>query len=291
MFREITIEDIEWIENSIKDSDCLSCDYSPFNIFGWKDSYKTEINKIEDCLVCRLSIGEKWHYLFPCGNGQVDEALNTLEKNHNENFDYPLIIMCNRKQAEYLGDAYDIELKVGYYDYIYNAGDLMELKGSKYHGKRNHIAQFNKKYDWKYVPLSNENLADAEMLMLDWFESMGSEDFRPELNLLRNSVKYSDEFNIVGGILYADNEPAALSVASFPGNDTLDIHIEKANTKFSGVYAKIMNESVKYAYSIKEFAYVNREEDMGLENLKKSKLSLHPAFLEEKFVCTKKDII
>ena len=291
MFREITINDIGWIEDCIKDSDCLSCDYSPFNIYGWKNLYKTEIDRMEDCLICRLNIDEKWHYLFPCGSGDIISALDTLEKYHNDNFDYPLIFMCNKKQIEYLGDAYSIELKPGYYDYVYNTIDLIELKGAKYHGKRNHIAQFNKKYDWKFVPINNDNLADAEKLVLEWYEATGSEDVMLELNLLRDSVKYSDKFNIVSGLLYANYEPAALSVASFPGNDTLDIHIEKGNTKFSGVYAKIMNESVKYAYSVREFSYVNREEDLGLDNLKKSKLSLHPAFLEEKFVCIKKDII
>lgn len=291
MFRELTINDIDWIEDCINDSDCLSCDYSPFNIYGWKELYKTEIDRIKDCLICRLNIDDKWHYLFPCGAGNVADALEVLEKYHNDNFDYSLIFMCNKKQSDYLGNDYSIELKAGYYDYIYNAIDLVELKGSKYHSKRNHIAQFNKKYDWKFIPISSENLHDAERLMLEWYENVESEDLMSELKILRDSVKYSDEFNIISGLLYVGDEPAALSVASFPGNDTLDIHIEKGNTKYSGVYAKIMNEIVKYAYSVRSFSYVNREEDLGLENLKKSKLSLHPAFLEEKFVCTKKDII
>lgn len=288
MFHKLEIEDIAWIEECLNQSDCLSCDYSPFNIFAWVSTYSTEIADVSGFFVGRLFIENKWFYLFPCGKGNLEEALDKLIKYHYDNYDYPIIFMCNGKQAEYLGDSFEKELPPGYFDYIYNAKDLIELKGSKYHGKRNHIAQFDKKYNFSFVALDKSNLNDAQLLMKKWYNQTGADSYEEELLVINSAVEYANEFNIVGGMIYVEGNPVALSIGTFPGNDTLDVHIEKADTSYTGSYSKIMNEFAKYAYSIQKFTYINREEDMGLENLKKAKLSLHPVFLEEKWICTKK---
>lgn len=288
MFRELEIEDICWIESCLKGSDCYSCDYSPFNLFAWKDTYSTEITKINEFFVGRIIVDDKWLYLYPCGKGDVKAVIDSLAEYHNAHYDYPLLFMCNRVQSEYLGEDFDKELRPGFADYMYNALDLIELKGSKYHKKRNLIAQFNKKYSWRLVPLCDDNLEDGKELMKRWHLQTGADSYNEELLVLEQAVKYSEEFNAFGSILYVEDVPVALAIGTFPGNDTLDVHIEKADTSYTGVYAKIMNEFAKYAYGIKQFSYINREEDMGIENLKKAKLSLYPAFLEEKWVCTKK---
>lgn len=288
MFRELEIEDISWIENCLTDSECYSCDYSPFNLFAWKAAYSTEIAKIDDLFVGRISVDNKWLYLYPCGKGDVKTAIEKLIDYHKSNYDYPLMFMCNRAQAEFLGDDYNKELRPGYADYMYNASDLVELKGSKYHKKRNLIAQFDKKYSWTFTPLSENNIEDAKDLMKRWHLQTGADSYDEELIVLEQAVKFAKEFKVFGTILYVENVPVALAIGTFPGNDTLDVHIEKADTAYTGVYAKIMNEFAKYAYEIKKVSYINREEDMGIENLKKAKLSLYPAFLEEKWVCTKK---
>lgn len=288
MFRELELDDISWIKDRLNGSCCYSCDYSPFNLFAWKGTYSTEICEIDGFFVGRIIVDDKWLYLFPCGEGNLMQVIDKLDKQHNEDFDYPLMFMCNREQAEFLGDDYEKELRPGYVDYIYNAMDLIELKGSKYHGKRNHIAQFNKKYDWRFEALNSANLNDAKILMANWYNQSGADSYEEELVVLDLAVKYSAEFNIIGGLIYAEKMPVALAIGTCPGNDTLDVHIEKADTSFIGSYSKIMNEFAKYAYSIQKFSYINREEDMGIENLKKAKLSLHPAFLEEKIVCVKK---
>lgn len=288
MFHRMTIDDIKWVTSCLEGQEVFSADYAPLNIFGWAEEYSTEIDLISGCLSIRMkSDNGNWAYLYPCGNGDVKSVISYLENYHKENYDSQFSVICNPKQSKNLGDGYIGEHPIEYNDYIYNTIDLVELKGSKYHSKRNHISQFDRKYEWKFLPLNKDNLNDAIDIMVKWQEQCRADSYESEMKLLELSVAYAKEFNIIGGILYAHNVPVALSVGTLIREGLLDVHLEKADTAYSGVYSKIMNEFTKYAYERTGAELINREEDMGIENLRKAKLSLHPAFLEEKHIFTK----
>ena len=100
----------------------------------------------------------------------------------------------------------------------------------------------------------------------------------------KNYFSYYSELGLTGGIIRIDGRIAALTIGERLNSDTFCVHIEKADTSYNGIYAAINNCFAKSAAA--DFRYINREEDMGIEGLRKSKLSYHPAFLVEKNIVT-----
>lgn len=85
-----------------------------------------------------------------------------------------------------------------------------------------------------------------------------------------------NELNLKGGIIRVNGKVEGFTIGSRTNSDTLDIHIEKATPEINGAYTAVMNEFAKAESS--DFEYINREEDMGLEGLRKSKRSYYPEF-------------
>lgn len=90
----------------------------------------------------------------------------------------------------------------------------------------------------------------------------------------------------IGGI-YIDGNLEAYSIGSYnPDTKYAYIHIEKANPNFRGLYNYINQQFLIHEFPDAEF--VNREDDMGQEGLRKAKLSYKPVRLETKYIIRQK---
>ena len=171
-------------------------------------------------------------------------------------------------------------------DYLYLTKSLAELPGGKYHKKKNHISQFMRKHpDTEYHPLSKELAPDALSVENEWFKANGGDDDydkKIECEIIKEALDLFDELNLSGGILYADGKPVAMTIASAVTGYTADVHFEKAVPEYDrdGAYAVINRELAK---AMIRFDYLNREEDLGIEGLRKAKLSYHPDILLAKW--------
>lgn len=173
------------------------------------------------------------------------------------------------------------------YDYIYLTQDLINLKGKAYHGKKNHLNYFKKTYEYEYVELT-EDMADRAMKFISDFNR--KKEIPPhEMELLKMEEEaMEDVFNNLdkagysAGAIMIDGSIEAVAVGGQLGKNTVTEHVEKANTDFRGLYQAINNEFCKHVASKAE--YINREEDMGIENLRKSKLSYKPVELLAKYI-------
>lgn len=196
-------------------------------------------------------------------------------------------LLCKNFSPAKIEEAPDLS------DYIYNKEDLAELPGSKYSKKRNHINQFRKKYsDIRLELITPQNLKTACELEQKWFtENTSGEkadslvDLHQEGEIICAALKNFEELSrlagMKGGILFADGEPVAFCLSSFLSPLVTDIHFEKCLSSFArdGGYAVINNE---YAKTI-ETKYINREEDLGIEGLRKAKRSYYPEIILPKF--------
>lgn len=176
-----------------------------------------------------------------------------------------------------------------YFDYCYPTEDLAKLSGNRYHKKKNHLNQFLKKHDGRYTmsAITNENALDALEAATQWCQTNGCKgdyDLCYEFQGISKLLKTWDvqkEYGLEGVIVYVDHNPVAFSLAEPWHQDTLLVHIEKGDTQYPGIYAAVNYAMANQALG--RFAYLNREQDMGIEGIRKAKRSYLPSHLVEKF--------
>lgn len=167
-------------------------------------------------------------------------------------------------------------------EYVYDIKNLSQLSGKKYHSKRNHISKFSKLYDWKYIPyIKNIECMD---FFEKWFKiySQDEEKFnKQEYLAIKKALKDFRVLELLGGILEVDGKIIACTIGERINKDALLVHFEKALPEYKGSYSMINNEFCKSECG--NFRFVNREEDMGIPGLRKSKLSYKPMLLLNKY--------
>ena len=183
-------------------------------------------------------------------------------------------------------DQFNYNLNRSVSDYIYTTDKLIHLRGKKLQSKRNHINRFMRENDWEYMTLTgNPRLVEECKEMLHQWMEVNSIEKDPSLEYDDHAttlmLEHFEELELTGGLICVDNEIAAFSIGEPLTKDTVIVHVEKAFTTIHGAYAIINQQFVKN--EAEGFTYVNREEDMGIENLRKAKLSYQPDLLLEKF--------
>jgi len=179
---------------------------------------------------------------------------------------------------ENLGRQLVSEGQRGHWDYLYAVDELIELKGNRYHKKKNLVNQFRKKYDFIYKPMGMEMIDRAMAMQEDWctWRDCESSDALASENRAISRVLSSWEKlpGLLGGAIVVDREMAAYTVAESLSEDTLLIHFEKGNPDYKGVYQAINQMFLEH--SGRNFKILNREQDLGDDGLRKAKLSYHP---------------
>lgn len=173
------------------------------------------------------------------------------------------------------------------YDYIYRTQDLIDLKGREYHGKKNHLNFFKKNFEYEYVEMTSA-MADDAMRFIDEFNKRKDvpahemELLKMEEMAMKDVFENLEAVGYSAGAIMIDDKIEAIAVGGKLGNKMVTEHVEKANVDFRGLYQAINNEFCKNVASWAK--YINREEDMGIPNLRKAKLSYRPARLLEKYI-------
>lgn len=286
-FRKIKLDDKKWIDEILKSSDFMSSDNAFGTMFVWSNVYNLEIC-CEDGILFRRYGKENKSYAFPIGAGNIKSSINLIasaEFEKNEDFKLVGITQRMKEQLEKMyPDKFEFFLTEEYSEYVYNVSDLAYLEGKKYHSKRNHVAKFEKLYNWSYEEVSNENIADCKKIADDWCkkskycsENGGNDEFCA----LSKTFNNFEKLDFVGGLIKVDGMPVAFEIGEKINNDVFVVHFEKANSDYQGAYAIINREFVKN--ELMSYKYVNREEDLGIEGLRKAKRSYHPEILLKKF--------
>jgi hypothetical protein len=176
------------------------------------------------------------------------------------------------------GNEAKIAEERGHWDYLYTVADLIELKGNRYHKKKNLLNQFVKKYDYVYRPFGAELIGLALDMQQDWCtwrDCESSEVLSAENKAISRVLHDWQHFEgIQGGAIIADDAMVAYTVAERLTRDSIVIHFEKGDTQYKGIYQAI--NQMFLAHSASNYALVNREQDLDDQGLRKAKLSYHP---------------
>jgi hypothetical protein len=228
--------------------------------------------------------------MLPLGNGCLKNAITLIEKEaERENKPFRLQGLSPKmkiKIEEIFPEKFDFASNRDYSDYIYLRKDLATLKGKKFQPKRNHINQFLRAFpDYEFLQITPEIVSQCIDLERIWEKRSTIEDEtemrKTERKAITAALENFSELGLSGCAIKVNDKIAAFTYGSPINNTVFDVACEKADTKIIGAYAMINN---LFAKKIPEnFIYLNREEDLGIEGLRKAKLSYQPYEILSKF--------
>ena len=298
-WKTIGLEDKPIIESYYAYEQSKCCEFSFSNNYLWAPFYDMEYGIIEDMLVF-ITRAEELSVGMPMAKDKESEknlvkAVNALEEMFAERgLPFQMHLVTEEKFAvleEAFPGRFCIEYNRDKADYIYDMEKMISLAGKKLHGKRNHINKFKENNpDWRYEPLSAENVPACILMAEEWKEKNLCEEKgekHMEFCVTLRSLEEYEQLGLKGGVLWAGDRVVAFTLGEELNKDMFVVHIEKALAEVQGAYPMINQQFLTHEAS--QYAYVNREEDTGAEGLRKAKLSYYPVFLQEKGVVRKNE--
>lgn len=300
----MTPSELHNIFNNIDTTELLGNDCSPANIFLYQEQYKIS-TLVKDDVFYRFygdfsDTNKKIGFPLPyktCQSNYLRDALLYL----TESFKEVEFCFCTEKQTQQLNEIisqffpqYSIQWECNRErsDYLYLQENLANLHGQIYQKKKNHVLHFLKTYDnkWNFSFFTSQNITNKQkedILQIEekWFIKKNGDtesNLIEEKRIIKNAIDNFENFNLIGGIIYIQNTPVAMTLASPISPSVLDIHFEKSLNEpaKNGAYAAINNF---FAKECKNFQYLNREEDLGIPGLRKAKLSYKPQIILDKY--------
>lgn len=295
LFKNIDINSKKELDPYFDMVDYEACEYCFTTLYMWQHVYKTGYYIGDDFAVLVGEYEGNSFSILPLATKErlpevidfvIDYFKNINKKVYLRGITKEIIDVLNEihpGKFEYIEER-DL------FDYIYDAESLRTLAGRKNQKKRNHINYFLKEYDgrFEYKLLDKENFDECLKLMKDWtinkeehdsFDEGMDDELVAIKKIFNNYDILKDRVKVFG--IYIDGKLEAFSIGEFLNKNMALIHIEKANPEIRGLYPLINQQ-----FLVKEFAdveFVNREEDLGIEGLRKAKLSYHPCRFVEKY--------
>lgn len=267
----------------------LSCEITPMTLLIWKNYYHQKIAFYEDMMF--VSLGEKSEIFLLPFSKDMEKAVNLLKEVTKAQNRKLIFLAAEGERLDtfnsIFGEYFSQKESRDDFEYLYLTENLRNLKGKKYHSKRNHISAFSKAYNWSYERLTPSILPEVFEMADEWTAEMKQltddpQSIEVENIALKEYLPHMEKLNLRGGCIRVDGKIVAFTFGSPINSKVFDVHVEKALPDYRTAYSLINREFVSYELS--DFRYVNREDDMGLEGLRKAKLSYHPDILLKKYV-------
>ena len=286
-FKEVRLGDRAVLEPILRALPYRVCDHSFASLYIWDKSYPASFCVRGGALFIKYGLpsGEVV-YQMPFG-GDLAESVELLRRDARETVGRLKFISLNADMRREIEDAlpgrFVFTEQRNFSDYIYNAADLIHLTGKKFHGKRNYINRFNADFLGRYS-LEDVGPSNADEILKfnrDWDEEYGhDDDIMREAEAIERAVRDLDAVGMCGVALRLDGLIIAYALGTQLNDDTFLEQIEKANA-VPGSYQMITNGFARRF--CEGYRYINREEDMGIEGLRRSKMSYNPAFLNTRY--------
>lgn len=306
-FKELTSADKELVQSFTLWGERQNCDLSFANLISWQFLYNTHFAIVEDYLVFRFYAGRHLAYMMPiprpvrqddgtfkvqpCDECSVSVIRAIRDDSIAMGHPFLMLGVCNYMRdliEKEFPDTFVITPDRDRSDYIYTRDKLVHLSGKKLQSKRNHINKFRNLYpDYEYRPLTPELIPLCLDLERRWRhanneegDSGQEEELTDELRSMTRAFNRWDELGLTGGTLFVDGTLVAFTFGCPINQTTFDVCVEKADVSYEGAFTMINQEFAKRLPE--QYFYVNREEDLGDEGLRRAKLSYKPDILLEK---------
>lgn len=322
-FKSPELKDREAAAKAVAASGYIGSDASFANIYLLRKKYGTQV-ALQDRFLFRYYNGQgsRRGYAFPLGEGDVSAALARIVDDARESGRPLEFCLVDEPRAQILreyfasagangtGPLFHFENNRGDSDYIYSAENLATLAGNLYRKKRNHVSRFNRTYgQFELQEITAENAGVALEIEKLWLKSVAgdsaceptceceeaaraecSEDEKSrmaEYCAIVEALENFDALQMRGAVLYVKGKPVGMTMASEIAPGAWDIHFEKVIGEYAdnGGYA-VINKMFAERLVADGAKFINREEDIGLEGLRKAKLSYYPLTILDKYHVT-----
>ena len=307
-WKELELSDKAQIEDKICASGCHGADYSFTNLYIWREAYKPKIAWCDN----RLLVGmPDWNvYAYPKGDGPIVNSIELLLDEAHERGEKLLIRgLTDKTLEEFLplyGDKFEITEDRDNADYIYMVDKLCNLPGRHLSSKRNHIRHFERNGEWEFHRIAADScgkysscsdsgeykpssIEEAKAFVDLFYREKNDPELAAEAKAIDEMFANYDALGFIGGLLYQNGEPVAFTAGTKLDNEVFDTHFEKALPGVEAAYTMVNREFARMVHEeLPEIGAFNREEDMGIEGLRKAKLSYHPDILLMKYFAKEK---
>lgn len=286
-FKLLEFEDKEIFDGFLREDPPGISELTFTNLFMWRRKHRPLWRIREDCLLIIFQPeGRPPFGLFPVGKGDRREALEFLLRELASVASEGTIRLVDEQRMKAHADPvrFTMEFDRDNSDYVYLVKDMIELSGNRYHRKKNHLNQFMKNYQYEYRPLSAELVTSVLEMQESWCRmrecvldpSLLAEDFA-----VREALMKYGQLDYSGAAILIEGKVKAFTLGEPLNSNTVVEHFEKADPEIPGLYAAINQLFCRNAWSHME--YVNREQDLGVEGLRKAKESYLPHHMVNKY--------
>ncbi len=294
-YNRLSLKDKEQYQHYWESCPEKTADYIFTNLFAWDSHYDFELAFEEELVFIKT----KFCHRAPIGDWTKVDFTKIPFFQEKITLRHVPEMLKDILEKQFDGKI-EIEEDLASAEYLYNQEDLANLKGNRFHKKKNHVNNYVKYYGVDYRPFDKTNLSQEEKeeliaLCEDWFIKNNAENndtLKGELEGIKSILNNLETFtNIKGGRLYYNDEDhekkdklLAFSLGEKLDSQTFVVHFEKANTEYRAVFQAINKFFAQE--EAHEFALINREQDLGDEGLRKAKMSYHPVDFLKKFTVT-----
>ena len=276
-----------------------ACDSVALDSFLWREYYHVQFAISVDKAVQWLMEldGEPYSAMPLCRQEDLESSFCEIVDYFNQVLKKPLrIYLADEEAVQYLNldpARFEVKEQEDLKDYLYDGEALRTLAGKKLHKKKNNYNAFVKAYEGRieYRKLCCSDREDVWKFLDFWRQQKGDdveEHLDYEVRGIHDILKNCSEMAVEMGGVYVDGRMEAFTIGSLnPLENMAVIHIEKANPEMRGLYQYINREFLVHAFP--DVALVNREDDMGLEGLRKAKMSYNPIAFARKYSVTQID--
>lgn len=298
-FQSVQAEDISKLRPYFGMRSNKTCDSVFMDSFLWRDFYKIRFAVIDEkALLWLMEIDGVPHSAMPmCKEEDLEHYFLMIQEYFNKVLNLPLkIYLADEEAVEYMKldpEKYLVREQEDLKDYLYDGEALRTLAGKKLHKKKNHLNAFVKEYDgrYEYRKLCCSDRYDVWDFLSKWRENKGEDvdvHLDPEVEGIHEILKNCSDLCVRMGGVYIDGELEAFTIGSYNKLENMAIiHIEKANPEIRGLYQFINQQFLIHEFQ--DAALVNREDDLGLEGLRKAKMSYYPVGFARKYYVEQKD--
>jgi hypothetical protein len=286
--RSLALADREAVSALLREQPREQSELTFTNLFIWRDAYQLRLSEAGGALaIFSWRADPEDSFLFPpLGQSANASVVRGCLEHLRANGHAPVMARATQADLQRLGltePDFAIEPDRDNWDYVYLVRDLVELSGSRYHRKRNHLEQFTSQHRFAYRKLTADLVPACRELQDKWCDEKQCDlmaTLRAENSAVKEVLDNLETLGVTGGCIEIEGRIEAFTLGELLNPDTVVIHIEKANAAFHGLYQLINQQFLEHEWQHARF--VNREQDLGIQGLRKAKESYYPDHMVEK---------